>query len=298
MGVRAFDNRLKILAVLILSVPMGVISVGIRSAQAQIREGKGKGKQKQAAFPYGRYKEVLTKYVDEKGMVDYRALKANREALDRFVRSLGELEKGTYRTWEKEAKIAFLINAYNAITLRIIVEHYPIKSGFFGSLKWPDNSIRQIDGAFDGIEHRVMGRKMTLDEIEHETLRKDFNEPRIHLALVCAAMSCPRLRREPYVALRLDEQFAEQARHFVRQPDNFRIDRRKNRVYLSEIFKWFGEDFIQTHGTEAKFGGIPPKKRAVLNYLSRHVSKRDRTYLTAADYRVKYLDYDWTLNEQ
>lgn len=251
-----------------------------------------------ASFDYDDYARVLRQYVDDAGMVDYEKLKANRTRLDRFVRSLGGLKKRTYRGWDEEAKIAFLVNAYNAITLKIIIDNYPIQAGWLGSLRFPKNSIRQIDGAFDGIKHRVMGRKMTLDEIEHQTLRKDFNEPRIHLALVCAAVSCPRLLDEPYVGEVLEQQLAVQARHFVGQPDNFRIDRGSSRVYLSEIFKWFGEDFIKTYGTDTNFTAFSAQKRAVLNYLQQHLNQKGRTYLLHADYSVKYLDYDWTLNAQ
>ena len=249
-------------------------------------------------FPYEDYARVLSRDVDDEGMVDYKSLKANRRPLDRFVRSLGRLNRATYSGWTEDQKVAFLTNAYNAITLKVIIDNYPIKAGWFGSLRWPKNSIRQIDGVFDGIEHTVMGRKMTLDDIEHETLRKDFTEPRIHLTLVCAAMSCPRLLDEPYVGYKLDEQFKLQARDFVRQEDNFRIDRQDDRVGISSIFKWFGEDFIPTHGTETRFTHLSKKKGAVLNYLKDHVSDRDRRYLLGGDYDVSYIDYDWTLNEQ
>jgi hypothetical protein len=252
----------------------------------------------EATFDYDDYAQVLRKYVGEDGMVDYEKLKANRAPLDRFVKSLGGLKKRTYRGWDEDAKLAFLVNAYNAITLKIVIDNYPIQAGWLGSVRFPKNSIRQIDGAFDGIKHRVMGRKMTLDQIEHQTLRRDFNEPRIHLALVCAAMSCPRLLDEPYAGEVLDQQFALQARHFVDQEDNFRIDRGRDRVYLSEIFKWFGEDFVKAYGTNTEFTDVSAKDRAVLNYLQRHLSQKDRTYLLHADYSVKYLDYDWTLNEQ
>jgi hypothetical protein len=256
------------------------------------------GEEPETAFPYEDYARMLSRYVDDEGMVDYKRLKANRRPLDRFVRSLGRLDRATYRGWTEDQKVAFLTNAYNAITLKIIIDNYPIKAGWFGSLRWPKNSIRQIDGVFDGIEHRVMGPKMTLDDIEHETLRKEFTEPRIHLTLVCAAMSCPRLLDEPYVGHRLDEQFKLQARDFVRQEDNFRIDRGDDRVGISSIFKWFGEDFIPTHRTETHFTHLSKKKSAVLNYLKDHVSDRDRRYLLGGDYDVKYIDYDWSLNEQ
>ena len=249
-------------------------------------------------FDYSDYAAVLEDYVNDRGMVDYRALKRNPGELNSFLRSVARLDRSEYLQWPRDSKVAFLINAYNAITLKIIIDHYPIKAGWFGSLRYPKNSIRQISGVFDDIEHTVMGRGMTLDEIEHETLREDFNEPRIHLALVCAAMSCPRLLGEPYVGPRLDEQFRDQAEDFVRWNDNVRISRSDDTVYISSIFKWFGQDFIKTYGTEQKFGGHSAKVRAVLNYLEEFVSEADRRYLRTAGYDVEYIDYDWSLNEQ
>ena len=270
-------------------------------AAAQQREQK-----KEPVFDYSAYAAVLEEYVNDRGMVDYRTLKQHpgkfnsflRTEFNSFLRSVARLDRSTYRDWPRDSKVAFLINAYNAITMKIIIDHYPIEAGWLGSVRYPSNSIQQISGAFDGIEHAVMGRQMTLDEIEHETLRQDFNEPRIHLALVCAAMSCPTLRDEPFVGPRLEAQFEDQAEDFVHWNDNFRISRSDDTVYVSSIFKWFGEDFIETYGTSRKFSGHSAKVRAVLNYLEEFLSEADRRYLRTADYSVEYIDYDWTLNEQ
>lgn len=214
-------------------------------------------------FDYSRYRSLLQRYVDDDGMVDYKSLKENRKPLNKFVESIGNLKKQKYQKWNDTQKIAFLTNAYNEIT------------------------------------HPVMGRDMTLDDIEHETLRKDFNEPRIHLTLVCAAMSCPRLLNRPYTGAKLEDQFGMQAHQFVRQPDNFKIERDNGYVYISSIFKWFGEDFIKTYSPDNNnFSDLSDKNAAVLNYLKDHLSKRDRRYLLNGDYNVYYLDYDWSLNEQ
>ena len=284
-----YDEGLKLLIPGLLTFSLLLTAGGLPSARAAKQE---------PVFDYEDYAAVLAEHVNKRGMVDYRALKNNPGHLQSFLRSVARLDRSTYRQWPRDSQVAFLINAYNAITLKIIIDHYPIQAGWFGSLRHPENSIRQISGAFDGIEHTVMGRDMTLDEIEHGTLREDFNEPRIHLALVCAAMSCPRLLNEPYVGPRLDEQFRSQAEDFVRWDDNFRISRGEDTVYISSIFDWFGQDFIETYGTEQKFGGHSAKVRAVLNYLEEFVSEPDRRYLRIASYDVEYIDYDWSLNEQ
>jgi hypothetical protein len=248
---------------------------------------------------YDDYASVLKTYVDDRGMANYRQMKADRQGLDAFVAWLASVDSRTYRGWSEKEKIAFWVNAYNGLTLRVIIDHYPIKKrgGLFG-FRFPDNSIRQIPGAWDKLKFPVMGKQMTLDEIEHEVLRKEFNEPRIHLALVCAAMGCPPLRHEPYVGNRLDAQFDDQAGRFLQAPRKFRIDRAKKEVHLSSIFKWFGEDFVRNYGTDKAFAGHKDSERAVLSYISKHVGEQDRNYLVNERYKIKYLDYDWTLNEQ
>ena len=241
---------------------------------------------------------VLKTYVNQNGMVDYRSLNSNPGRLVSFVAALDMLAPDVYRKWSAKEKIAFWINAYNALTLKAIIDHYPISAGFFKTLAYPRNSIRQIPGVWDGLRFRVMGREMTLDEIEHATLRKEFNEPRIHLALVCAAMGCPPLRNEPYVGDKLDQQLDDQTRHFLANTRKFGINRSQAKVYLSPIFKWFGGDFVKTYGTDREFAKFSPDERAVLNFFVKFVNEKDREYLLRGSYAIFYLDYDWSLNEQ
>jgi hypothetical protein len=249
-------------------------------------------------FNYDDYVAVLKKYVDDKGMVAYRALKADPKRLDAFASAMATLDRRAYDKWDDKAKIAFWLNAYNALTLKVILDNYPIRASFVGSLRFPKNSIRQIPGVWDKVRFRVMGRRVTLSEIEHTTLRKAFDEPRIHLALVCASKGCPLLRREPYEGADLDAQLDDQTRRFLATPGKFRIARSKGQVYLSPIFKWFGEDFVKTYGTNEKFRGHGKELRAVLNFTSRYLNERDREYLATGHYKVLFLDYDWSLNEQ
>ena len=250
------------------------------------------------AFDNESYSTTLRKYVDDDGMVNYRALKANRKELDAFAAALGGLSPEVFGTWTEAEKIALWINAYNGLTLKAILDHYPIEPSFVASLRFPKNSIRQISGVWDKLEFRVMGSDMTLDEIEHSQLRKNFNEPRIHVALVCAAMGCPSLRNEPFEAEQLDAQLDDQTIRFLKNPKKFRIDRSESTVYLSPIFKWFGGDFVQGYGTDAKFNEHKDDERAVLNFISNYLSKSDADYLSSEDYDIEYLDYDWSLNEQ
>lgn len=264
-----------------------VLSLGTAAAEAVTQ-----------AFGYDDYAMVLRIYVDDRGMVNYQGLKADRKSLDAFTAAMEKLDPRVYDQWTGKEKVAFWINAYNALTLKVIVTHYPIQPSFLASLRFPKNSIRQISGVWDKLDFPVMGQKMTLDEIEHQTLRKEFNEPQIHMALVCAAMGCPPLRNEPYTGGKLEAQLDDQTRRFLRNPLKFRIDRSQERVYLSSIFKWFGEDFIKTYGTDGKFAGHSLAERAVLNFVSQYLDEEERPYLATGKYSLEYLDYDWSLNEQ
>jgi hypothetical protein len=240
----------------------------------------------------------LKTYVDDNGMVDYRGLKAGPEKLIAYIEAMSRLPRSRYEAWSDDAKIAFWLNAYNGLTLKAIIDNYPIKSSFFKSAVYPKNSIRQIGGVWDKLKFPVMGQKLTLEHIEHKILRVQFNEPRIHMALVCAAMSCPRLRNEPYVPDRLGEQLDDQTRDFLGNRSKFRIDRGKKRVYLSAIFKWFGKDFVKTYAPSRNLGRHDKTKSAALGFVAGYLDGADKSYVTAGDYRVTYLDYDWSLNEQ
>jgi len=169
-----------------------------------------------APFSYELYGKVLLQYVDANGFVNYEALNKDRENLDRFAASLANLSPQELENFDEAKKLAFWINAYNALTLKVILDHYPIKKqSLLKGAVYPNNSIRQIPGVWDKIYFPIAGAEFTLDQIEHEILRVEFKEPRIHMALVCAAAGCPFLRREPFVGERLDAQLTEQTQRFL-----------------------------------------------------------------------------------
>jgi hypothetical protein len=250
------------------------------------------------SFHYDDYGAVLNEFVDDGGLVDYAALKDGRERLNAYTGALAKLDRTAYEVWNEKEKIAFWINAYNGLTLILIIDHYPIKSSRLRSVVFPKNSIMQIPGRWKKITFEVMGEPITLDAIEHKVLRARFDEPRIHVALVCAALSCPELRNEPFVAERLDEQLDDQAQKFLANDRKFVIDREAGVVRLSAIFDWFAEDFVGHYGTGDPAGRRSEKTQAVINFVSEYVSDADGEYLASGDYRIKYLDYDWTLNER
>lgn len=253
-------------------------------------------------FSYRDYAAVLKTYVDDAGMVNYEQLKANREKLDVFVAVIANLNTKTYEEWGKKGKIAFWLNAYNALTLKVIIDNYPIKPSFFKSRIYPKNSIRQIKGVWNKITFNVMGQDLTLEHIEHKILRKQFDEPRIHMAMVCAAMGCPALRNEPYTGEKLDRQLDDRSRKFLSNPNKFKIVRKDNKVYLSPIFKWFSSDFTDKYRLSgfraSSLESFSEDDRAILNFASQYLKEPDREFITAGKFKIKYLDYDWSLNEQ
>lgn len=259
---------------------------------ASTREQAGQG------FDYGDYATALESYVDDRGMVHYRKLKANPEALLSYIKTMATLERARYQAWDDNAKMAFWLNAYNGLTLKAIIDHYPIKSSWLKSRVYPRNSIRQIPGVWDEIKFTVMGRKVTLEHIEHKILRLEFNEPRIHMALVCAAMGCPTLRNEPYVGECLDAQLDDQTRDFLSSRQKFRVDRGKGTVHVSPIFKWFAKDFVKTYAPAGKLGGQSREGSAVLNFIAGYLDGATASALRRGDLKIKYLDYNWALNEQ
>ena len=240
----------------------------------------------QALFSYEDYDTVLKTYVSETGLVDYTSLQTNREILDKFNAALGAVTPSSYQSWSKNEQITFLINAYNAFTLQSIIDQNPLKK-----------SIRDIPGVWQRNKFQIASQSKTLDDIEHKTIRVDFNEPRIHVALVCAAMSCPPLRNEAYTPENLDAQLDDQVGSFIASQHGFRIDRQENRVYLSSIFKWYGQDWQKSYGVDGKFAGNA-NERAVLNFLSNYLNPQDKLYLEQGNYKIRYLDYDWSLNQQ
>ena len=237
-----------------------------------------------AANPHGNlvdetpYERVLAKHVVD-ARVDYAALKKDRAALDEYLKAVAAVRRAEYDAAPKEAKIAYLLNAYNAYTLESIVENHPIKGGFFGGA----NSIKGIPGVWNKKTHATALGKVTLDEIEHANLRK-MGVPGVHMALVCASKGCPPLRAEPYRADRLAAQLDDQAAAYLGSKWGLVV--RGDRVKVSAIFKWFGEDFESTGGWKAFVAANAPEEtRAAVKKALESGS-------------FEWLDYDWSLNDR
>lgn len=213
---------------------------------------------------------LLKKHVLKNGMVDYAGFVKDKKALQQYLDYLSEhqpADKGS-----KNEKLAFWINAYNAFTVKLIVDHYPVKS-----IKDIKKGIPFINSVWDMPFIPLGKEKIDLNYIEHSILRKEFKDPRIHAAINCASISCPVLRREAYTADRLEEQLDDAMRNFINDPKRNRLE--QSEVNLSKIFSWFSGDF--------RINGA-----SVIDYLNKYSKKR-----VHRNAKITYLSYQWELNE-
>lgn len=208
---------------------------------------------------------ILKKYV-ENGRVDYPGLAADPQPLADYLKQEGTLPESEFKSWSEKRQLVFLINLYNASTLQLIVDHYPVKS---------IKKIRQgFKGPWDQPVVPLFGKMVTLNTLEHKIIRPTYKEPRAHMALVCAAKGCPILRSEAYTAEQLDEQLDDQSRRYLATPAGLVIDRKKGTASISAIFKWYGGDFA-----------------SVPNFVEKYSTE------SIQGLELKYLKYDWSLNE-
>lgn len=245
--------------------------------------------------------DVLKTFVDDKGMVDYKTLRRKRLNLRSLLREFDNLDPNEYKTWANEDKIAFWLNAYNIQMLKIITDNYPIRSSRILRLYpgWGPNSILHIKGIWTNYKFLVMDEEFTLSEIDKRFFRKAFDDPRIFFAVCNAGLSSPPLRNEPYYGHKLNAQLDEQVRRFLSSPLAFRTDKEKRRVYLSSLFQSssYGREFISKFAIDKKFKDQEPAIRAVLNFITNYVSRDKVSFLEVGNYSVKFMKYDWTIND-
>lgn len=237
------------------------------------------GTQPVLAFEFSGWDALLKKYVASKTIdgvklnaVDYKKLAKDPE----YTTLINELKKTSLSQLKtQDEKLVFWMNVYNIMAVKMVLDHYPVKSikdaGSFFSSVWK----KEVG--------TVAGKTRTLNEIEHEILRK-MGEPRIHVAIVCASVSCPDLRPEAYTVQDVDRQLDEQMTSFLANEEKgLRLDERKNKLYLSSIFDWFEEDF------EAKGG--------VVTFLAPYAPESIKRKIQSKNFKIAYLDYNWGLNE-
>lgn len=223
-------------------------------------------------FDHSRLDGVLSRHVDEHGWVDYESLALDERELDHY---LEELAAAPFEALGRDQKLALLINAYNAFTLRLILDHAPVAS------------IQDIPSAerWDAVRWQVGSHTWSLNQIEHEEIRPKFREARIHFALVCAAIGCPPLRHEAYVAGRLEEQLAQQTIYVHARPRWLQVDETRGTVRLTKLYDWYADDFVGD-------------AESVVAYAARFSPPLRNLMGAGRPPRIQWLPYDWRLNSR
>ncbi len=218
------------------------------------------------------YSKLLKKNVSAQGQVNYKGFIKDSVELNKYLKILSITPPE--KTWSRNEQMAYWINAYNAFTIKLITKYYPVKS-----IKEIGSSIQIpfVNTPWD-IKFITIGKdKMDLNNIEHGILRKKFDDPRVHMVLVCASKSCPILLNEAYEANRLDEQFTKQTKAFLTDPYRNKIS--QDSPQLSMIFKWYGMDFNKNG-------------KSVSDFVNTYSSVKIKP-----DAKISYIEYDWNLNE-
>jgi hypothetical protein len=225
-------------------------------------------------FDHSYFDQALKAYVDDKGLIDYNGIAQK----SRFHKYMQLLKTAKVERLSKDGQLAFWVNAYNAVTIDKVIKWKPKKSvrETFVPGVWTSTKF------YTTREHTVAGKVMSPDDIEHEILRKRFNDPRIHFVIVCASSGCPPQPRFAYTEENVQAMLDEETRNYLNSQRGLRIDIAANTLYFSKIFDWFADDFIKHSGSITEF--IKPFVKAeVLSILELNP-------------KISYLDYSWALN--
>jgi len=214
------------------------------------------------AFDHSAWNQLLQKHVSDQGNVDYKGFRADNKAFNSYLKSLSE--NPPQNSWSEDETLAYWMNVYNAFTVKLILDNYPT------------NSIKDIDGPWGQRFIKIGEKWYTLNDVEHRIIRK-MNEPRIHFALVCAAVSCPRLYNKAFTAGNLEKDLAMLTRGFLN--DNSKNELSRNSIKLSKIFKWYGGDFKKNGSS-------------LIDFLNQYSEVSISTNV-----KKSFMDYNWKLNE-
>ncbi len=216
------------------------------------------------AFDLSKQSDKIFKEYVRDGLVDYPALKKNRAKLDKVIKYLSKIDSLEFS--DKNQELAFWINTYNILVLHSVIEVYPIKSPM------------DVTGFFDQQVHSVGNKKLTLNDIENKIIRPKFNDARIHFALVCAAVGCPILIDRAFFGETLDQQLKQKSMESLNNEKNVRVDKKSKKIFVTEIFKWYKDDFTG--------GG-----KTIIDFINKYHDEQ-----IPADFSINFIPYDWTLN--
>lgn len=255
----------------VTSEPSGVIVAEVE--QAEREEGFDHA---HAAFD-----ALLRKHVKD-GWLDYQGVIEDRAQLTAYIAELQGVTPSELKEWSREQRYAFWINVYNAHVIQVVIDNYPVRSikdiggALFGQI-WDKEFIKLQAFHPEGDDDLL-----SLNDVEHAILRPRFKDARVHAAVNCASYSCPVLMAGAFTADKLEEQLDRQMRGFINDPLRNKLDPKSGRAEISEIFKWFVEDFERDHGSVRK-------------YLQKYIRPGAAEFIAKAE--LDYLDYDWSLND-
>ncbi len=219
-------------------------------------------------FDHSLFSEVLKNAVNDKGLVDYQKIKENKS----FEEYLKKISNADISNLDENEKLAFYINAYNASVIKNVIDNLPI------------NSPMNLDGFFKTKKFRIAGEELSLDEIENQKVLK-INSVLSHFGLVCAAKSCPRLLSHAYEGITVLSKLNENAKYYLNDKNQNRLDEQNMIFYLSELFKWFRKYF------EAEYGSL-------INTVKSFMNVNNKKFLDKNEVQIKFLPYNWELNKQ
>lgn len=247
---------------------------------------------------YSAYGKELAKFVEKDGTVHYKKWQADQAGLDRFIDEIANLSPSELKHFSPDERKALWLNAYNALTIKVVLAHYPISGN---ESQYPADSFRQIRSCWECQKFNIAGTPTTLYDIEHERLRHDFRDPRIHFAVVCASRSCARLSADPFVGKNLESRLDQCTRDFFADAANLAVDPVSGRVGVNKIFSWFTLDFAAKAGFTRKTFPPPADEEIIASYASYYVPSDERKvlcgYLKDKKLKLEYLPYDWSLND-
>jgi hypothetical protein len=237
---------------------------------------------------------ILDEHVRD-GLVYYRALQADRGQLNRYIASLNSpAVVSGYEKWNNDQKKAFWLNAYNALVMQTVINHYPIR----GTAKnYPANSIRQIPGAFERTSYGIAGKQLTLDQIETAVLA-ELDDPRVYLALGRGAIGSGRLRSEAFSAKAVDKQLAQTKAQFAVTPRWAKVNAMAGKVSISPVLSWRSAAFIKKYADDSfDLPKREPLERAVIGFLRPHLNGAEEEFIMKNTFQLDYEPFDWRLND-
>ena len=236
-------------------------------------------------FAHDDWTGVLSRFVDDRGLVNYQALAENRATFDRYIAAVERVSPITHPELfpTRNHALAYYLNAYNALVFKGVLARGPEQESV-----WKGGLVSGYR-FFVGMKVTVGKEKTSLKKLEDKVIRDGFQDPRIHAALNCASISCPRLPQEAFDPDHLEDELDAAMTEFVQSERNVRIVEASRTVYLSKIFDWFSKDFLSY---ERRQGNVNP---SLLDYVNRY---RGEQYELPRDLRVKFLEYDKGINAQ